>query len=253
MGEISRAAELFASALTAHSTAALVCSLGELLISQGKLNETRSLYSQHLEKLTKEKDRIEVYLASAWLEERYFHDVERAKALLNVALELNPGSSLANVALARFEGRMQQRNTDGSASHNATAKRLEDACKQIEQSDSLPHDPTDGRVFNALAQIEVKAKRFRNAREVLQRGMLKYPKDHAVRLFRVAMATSLQGHPLNILFTPAISSSRQSGRTPRQLHCGTTAVRRKSTSTTLRPLFGSICTFGASTPRIRQD
>lgn len=182
LGEITRAMALFSSALVTNSTAALVCSLGELLISQGKLDETRELYAHHLEKLTKEKDRIEVYLASAWLEERYFQDLERAKTLLNIALELNPGSSLANVALARFEGRNYQRNPDGSRSHNATAQRLADACKQIERQSQLPSDPSDGRVFNALAQIEVKAKRFRNAREVLKRGMQMYPLDHAVRI-----------------------------------------------------------------------
>jgi len=193
LGGIARAMELFRIALEEHSTAALVCSLGELLIGQGQLEEARELYANHLNRLRSEKDLTEVYLASAWLEERYFQDFERAKNLLNLGLELNPSSSLANVALARLEGRMSHTKGSSSRGQNATAMRLANACKEIEARDHLPEDPSDGRVFNALAQIEVKAKRYRKAREILQRGMQLFPLDHAVS-FCLFPGTSCQRH-----------------------------------------------------------
>jgi tetratricopeptide (TPR) repeat protein len=179
LGMIEKAMDLFGVALASQSTAALVCSLGELLVGQDKLEDTRLLYSEHLPKLATEKDRIEVYLAAAWLEERCFKDVERAMTLLNMALKLSPDNSLANVAMARLEGRINQK----TGNHNsATAKRLADACREIEDRKQRPSDPTDGRVFNALAQIEVRAKQFCNAREVLKRGIHMYPLDHNVRV-----------------------------------------------------------------------
>jgi tetratricopeptide (TPR) repeat protein len=179
LGEIGKAMDLFGAALASQSTAALVCSLGELLVSQDKLEDARLLYSEHLPKLSNEKDRIEVYLASAWLEERCFKDDQRALTLLQAAVKLSPGNSLANVAMARLEGRINQKTGNRNV---ATAKRLADACKEIEESKQLPSDPSDGRVFNALAQIEVRARQFCNAREVLKRGIQMYPLDHNVRL-----------------------------------------------------------------------
>jgi len=179
LGEIQKAMDLFGNALESDSTAALVCSLGEIFVGQDRLEDARLLYYDHLPKLRSEKDRIEVYLAAAWLEERYFNDTERAMTQLSAALQLSPDNSLANVAMARLEGRINQR----TGSHNvATAKRLADACKDIEKRLQRPSDLSDGRVFNALAQIEVRARKFDKAREVLRRGMNIYPLDHNVSI-----------------------------------------------------------------------
>lgn len=177
LGKTTKAIELFQCALESESTAALVCSLGELLVDQGKFEEARRVYSENREKLSREKDRIEVFLASAWLEERCFNDFELAKVFLFEALKLNPDNSLANVAMARLEGRINQ--TSGSDTR-ATAKRLADACRQIEKRKKKPSDPSDGRIFNALAKIEVRARKFRKARETLKRGVRLYPLDHNV-------------------------------------------------------------------------
>jgi tetratricopeptide (TPR) repeat protein len=181
LGNSTKATDLYQRALKNDSTAALVCSLGEILIANRDLKQARDLYARHLLRMKTEKDRIEVYLASAWLEERYFQSYDRAKELLNSALALSPGSSLANVALARLEGRMNRRgNKRDKTGDKATAKRLADACKAIEKGKQLPSDPTDGRVFNALATLEVKSRRYSVAREVLKRGMKMFPLDHTV-------------------------------------------------------------------------
>jgi tetratricopeptide (TPR) repeat protein len=183
LGNETKATELFQRALTKNSTAALVCSLGEILIVTGEFKNARDLYARNLLRLRTEKDRIEVYLASAWLEERYFQSNKRAKELLQFALLLSPGSSLANVALARLEGRIQRRSNKNDLSGNkATAKRLANACNEIEKGNQRPSDPTDGRVFNALASLKVKSRRYTVAREVLKRGMELYPLDHAVSI-----------------------------------------------------------------------
>ena len=179
LGMTEKAMDMFRIALALQSTAALVCSLGELLVGQDKLEDARFLYSEHLPKLATEKDQIEVYLVAAWLEERCFKDVGRAMTLLNMALKLSPDNSLANVAMARLEGRINQKTGNHTS---ATAKRLADACKEIEERKQRPSDLTDGRVFNALAQIEVRARQFSKAREVLKRGIQMYPLDHNVRV-----------------------------------------------------------------------
>ena len=100
-GNTKKARQLFAQALTRKSTAALVCSMGELLMANDELEEARDLYVRHLLRLDKEKDKTEVYLASAWLEERYFSNFDRAKELIQLALAHSPGSGLAHVALAK--------------------------------------------------------------------------------------------------------------------------------------------------------
>lgn len=183
LGNETKARDLFERALSKHSTAALVCSLGEILIFNGEFKTARDLYAKHLQLLKVEKDRIEVYLASAWLEERYLHNYTRAQELLQSALSLNPSSSLANVALARLEGRMQRRsNKKGLSGNKATKKRLVSVCNKIENSNRRPSDPTDGRVFNALASLHVKSHRYDEACSILRKGMELYPLDHAVSI-----------------------------------------------------------------------
>jgi tetratricopeptide (TPR) repeat protein len=177
----SNAIDLFKVALTKDATAALVCSLGEVYLVNNNTEAARELYIQNIPRLKKEKDKVEVYLAHAWLEERYFYDYERAQELLHLALAISPGSSLANVALARLEGRINRLSNRGDSSGNkATAERLAKACDLIEKGKQVPSDPTDGRVFNALASLEVKARRFERASEILKRGIESYPQDHAV-------------------------------------------------------------------------
>eukprot|EP00980_Cylindrotheca_fusiformis_P015825 scaffold4634_cov122-Cylindrotheca_fusiformis.AAC.6 len=175
------AIDLLNRALAKNSTAALVCSLGEILLERNNTKAARELYEQNVKRLSKEKDKVEVYLAHAWLEEKYFHDCKRAHELLKLALNLSPGSSLANVALARLEGRIHRlSNKCDDSGNRATAKRLAEVCDLIEKGIRLPSDPTDGRVFNALASIEAKARRFHAAREILRRGIEMYPQDHAL-------------------------------------------------------------------------
>ncbi|VEU37611.1 unnamed protein product [Pseudo-nitzschia multistriata] len=227
---------------SAKVTAALVCTLGEIYISAGNLTEARDLYKHHIDAvenysssavggsmdrkrrrrhLPTEKDRVEVYLAAAWLEERHFSELRSAQDLLRKALAISPTSSLANVALARLEGRIQagdlslEGQTPSSSSprgtkqrsrvrrHNsteeaniATAKRLATICDELHQrgteskkrqQKNAKHNPQhdgkiaaneDGRVFNALATLEVKRRRFKEAQEVLRKGMDLYPFDH---------------------------------------------------------------------------
>jgi tetratricopeptide (TPR) repeat protein len=183
LGDAAKATNMFEQALSNSSTAALVCSLGEILVANGDVKRARDLYARHLLRLKTEKDIVEVYLASAWLEERYFKNFDRAQELLHSALALSPGSSLANVALARLEGRIQRRNNKNDHSGNkATAKRLANVCNEIQKGKQRPSDPTDGRVFNALANLEVKSRRYSTAREILKRGMDMYPQDHAVSI-----------------------------------------------------------------------
>lgn len=181
LGNELDAINLFQRALSKNSTAALVCSLGEIFLLNNNTEAARDLYTHHVHRLKKEKDKVEVFLAHAWLEEQYFQDYSKAQELIHLALELSPESSLANVALARLEGRMQRRNNrDDFSGYKATAKRLAKACASIEKGKRLPSDPTDGRVFNALASLEVKSKRFKMAREILKRGIEMYSQDHAL-------------------------------------------------------------------------
>ena len=222
----------------AKVTAALVCTLGEIYIAAGNLTEARVLYQHHVDKiqssgtmnanqphrrrhLPTEKDRVEVYLAAAWLEERHFRELRTARDLLRKALAISPTSSLANVALARLEGRIQAGDSSSGSfssseqsaktaklrtnrynvtetANRETAKRLATICDELHQqgmqskkhknkNQQQNHDRTtpsiattneDGRVFNALATLELKNRRFREAREVLQKGMDLYPLDH---------------------------------------------------------------------------
>lgn len=232
----------------AKATAALVCTLGEIYIAAGNQNKARQLYQYHIDKieytcmtddsadgqvqnghkhLPNQKDRVEVYLAAAWLEERHFRELRKARGFLRKALTISPTSSLANLALARLEGRIQagddsslsrdfstssqgqSRRTASSranryntteAANIETAKRLTAICDELHQQgielksknnkdkkqqhkfdrNSLSPATTneDGRVFNALATLEVKQRRFKEAREVLQKGMDLYPLDH---------------------------------------------------------------------------
>ncbi len=165
LGNTKLAKELWERALDAKSTAALVCSLGELLISHRQYNEARELYSQHLLKLKSERERSEVYLAAAWLEEKYAHNVDRAEELIRLALQESPGESRAHVALARLEGR---RNNGGSASKEASVRRLANACISMEHENAA--EVTDGRLYNAWAHLEVTSRRYNESTKDFAKG-----------------------------------------------------------------------------------
>jgi tetratricopeptide (TPR) repeat protein len=253
LGNTDKAISLLRKSLNApygKVTAALVCSLGEFYVAEGNLTSARDLYKHHLDHATgntisppqsrqkhlpTEKDRVEVYLAAAWLEERNFRELHKARDLLNKALAISPTSSLANVALARLEGRISatasatstnaaaattaaagfsrakakiastnnykaNRHNISEAANMATKKRLATICDELhkqglrskkeEEQYQLRFNSSssstskssrtneDGRVFNALASLEVKQRNFKEARDVLQKGMDLYPLDH---------------------------------------------------------------------------
>jgi tetratricopeptide (TPR) repeat protein len=114
LGNHDQAQELWTVALEVHSTAALVCSLGELYIVRGQLEQARTLYENHLFRVSTERERTELYLAMAWLEERYLANRDRALECIQTALSASPNNSRAQVALARLQGRreadLQQQN-----------------------------------------------------------------------------------------------------------------------------------------------
>jgi tetratricopeptide (TPR) repeat protein len=191
----TKAKTLWERALTKTSTAALVCSLGQVLIEERQYDPARTLYKTHLKQLKHPKDKMEVYLALAWLEERYCQNYDQAERLLKQALELFPSSSLAHVALARLEGRRRQDKTEGK---KATVQRLANACINLEREQSVidkdsgtssghnkhkqndSNNPQDGRIFNAWAHLEVQDRKFDKAQKILARGIARYPNDPMV-------------------------------------------------------------------------
>jgi tetratricopeptide (TPR) repeat protein len=176
LGHPTAAIDLWEKGLRNQPTAALVCSLAELLIEQQKLKEARHLYLRYLTQVKTEREMTEIYLASAWLEEKYFRNFERAEELIELALVQSPGSGRAQVALARLEGRRSRRqNKSGKA---ATRKRLSEAVESIENGNAEP--PSDGRLFNALAHVEVKSRKFDEARKILEKGIERFPDDVSV-------------------------------------------------------------------------
>jgi tetratricopeptide (TPR) repeat protein len=171
---------LWERALFRTSTAALVCSLGELLIAENDPGAARGLYERHVGRVTTERERTEIYLAHAWLEERCFGNFDGALELIQQALATSPSSSVAQIALARLEGRRRMKIRGGEGAGKVTiAERLAKTCAGIE-SGTLPVQLADGRLYNAWASIEVKAKRFKVARTILRKGILQYPHDYSL-------------------------------------------------------------------------
>ena len=194
--EHARSKELWERALQKTSTAALVCSLGELFIQEHDYEKARDLYDKHLPYLRNAKDRTEVYLAMAWMEERYCENYARAHELLQSALSHFPSSSLVHVALARLEGRRRQLQMGNSKidGKKETARRLANACIHMERQQKgvkvspgktenrskMPYND-GGRVYNAWAHLEVQDQKFDKARKILAQGMERYPDDPMVR------------------------------------------------------------------------
>lgn len=176
LGNAKHARELYEEGLRKQPTAALVCSLAELLIEQKKLQEARDLYLRYLTQVKTEREMTEIYLASAWLEEKYFRNFGRAEEQIELALVQSPTSSRAQVALARMEGRRSRhQNKSGK---EAQRRRLVEAVESIESGES--ESPTDGRLFNALAHVEVKSRKFDEARKILEKGIDRFPDDVSV-------------------------------------------------------------------------
>ncbi|KAL7558465.1 hypothetical protein ACA910_011642 [Epithemia clementina (nom. ined.)] len=196
------AQELWERALEKKSTAALVCSLGELWIGQQRYEQARALYDLHVAKLTTRREQVEVYLAYAWLEERYLRNVARARDLLQAALHVDPSSSWAQVALARLEGRRSGgQSNHREAQEEVTLQRLtkDNFIPSTTSTDKAGQQPLkskkslaqstrriektnchDGRVFNALAKIQVKARKYDKARRILREGLQHYSRDFSL-------------------------------------------------------------------------
>lgn len=184
-GNSSRAIELLSRALRRTCSAPLVCSLAEIFIAQGEFTRARELYSRSFRALTSDRYRVEVCLAAAWLEEKYFKNFNNAHKILKAAREHYPGSALASVALARFETRLSQgkHRYNYRTEYDIKMPQLSKACNEIEASGYPPTDPQGGRAFNAWAQLEGKFRQYEKAREILQRGIQLFPLDSDVSYF----------------------------------------------------------------------
>ena len=183
LGHADRSKLLWERALQKTSSAALVCSLGQWYIARNEYGRARNLYAKHVLNLPSERQQTEVYLAAAWLEERYFRNFDRAADLIQLSLALSPTSSVAQVALARLEGRRRQNQQNSrQEAQKATMRRLASACIEMEQKkNTTEYQPAqDGRVFNAWANMEVKANRLKAAKNILQRGLRQHPNDFSL-------------------------------------------------------------------------
>ena len=175
LGNIDRARGLWNHALKKRSTAALVCQLGESMISENQLEKTRELYQNNISRIRSSREKTEVFLAYAWLEEHYFSNYRKAEHLIEQSLVCNPGSALAKVALARLLGRRQGK---GKQAATTTIRRLATLC--ISESEKGTKESNDGRLFNTWASMEAKNKKFTSARRILERGILEHPDDHTL-------------------------------------------------------------------------
>jgi len=184
------------------TTAALVCSLGKLMVAKGELREARDFYMETVLRIDSQREATEVYLAAAWLEEKHFKNFSRAEELLNLALRVSPGNSRATVALAKLAGRKvdsQRMVIDKNSPkvgknpskrdverrrNDAVKKQLQEACMALvmskKQEKSGESDVKDGRLFNAWQKLEVKNKNFEGAKSILREGMELFPNDHSV-------------------------------------------------------------------------
>jgi tetratricopeptide (TPR) repeat protein len=185
-------------------TAALVCSIGKLMVARGQLYEAKNIFMEKVQLMNSQREAAEVYLAAAWLEEKHFLNVPRAEELLNLALRVSPENSRALVSLARLAGRKVDSenlsfNHDSSYStiekftecdverrrNEAVKERLKAACSKIMASHDTEKkreqsDVADGRLFNAWAKLEVKDMKYDSARKILIQGMEMFPHDHSV-------------------------------------------------------------------------
>ena len=208
MGEVAKAKSLWQQGLVYQPSAALVCSLGEMYVASGDFHSARELYSTYLSKLSKGRERTEVYLAAASLEERVYNDVEKASELLRRACseggsggvgERGGGGAImdgrAYVALAKLgtsrglvndkvvkkrlkEICMRQLNYHEDKKRGKTADNSDDGKRKAKNKIIFPVN--DGRLFNAWAKMESKSGNLSEARKILGRGMELYPNDYTL-------------------------------------------------------------------------
>uniref|UniRef100_A0A6S8QV48 Uncharacterized protein n=1 Tax=Chaetoceros debilis TaxID=122233 RepID=A0A6S8QV48_9STRA len=233
-GNFDMALELWQIPLSSRqkgrTTAALVCSIGKLLVAKGEPFEARDLYMTHVLRIESEREKSEVYLASAWLEENHFKKIDRAEELLQLALRVSPGNSRAMVALARLEGRRVDKVVGAKPHKNnsnrkyigkdikrkrddVVKKQLQQACKALTKAGGKASEKSevkDGRLFNAWAKLEVKEGHYSKARDILQQGIVLFPEDHSLlqaagkveeRLRNFAAAREL--YSASLLITPS--------------------------------------------------
>lgn len=125
---------------------------------------------------------MEVYLAASSLEETVFRDLEKASELLKIALlDKNVKDSRAYMALARLG------TSGGKVDDAVVKKRLREICsKQIKtfkvdgEKGVALFPVKDGRLFNAWAKLESKSGSLVEAKDILEKGIMLYPKDHTV-------------------------------------------------------------------------
>ena len=234
MGEVSVAKSLWQQGLVSQPSAALVCSLGEMYVTSGDFDSARELYSSYLPKLSNGRERTEVYLAAASLEERVYNDVEKASELLRRACaEGGMGEGGGGRSGGKMDGRayvaLARLGTSGGlVNDDVVKKRLKEICmrqsnqyhdneraqksssdvggkKKSEKKVIFPVN--DGRLFNAWAKLESKSGNLPEARKILKRGMKLYPKDYTLlqaagsieeRLGNIRSARDLYGASLAI-------------------------------------------------------
>jgi len=215
---IANAEQLWKQGMEHEPSAALITSLGQLYINTGRPYLARGLYASSIPRIQNDRERAEVYIASASLEEHVFHDIERACNLLTEAVNNNEGGggrmldSRAYVALARLGGTdvgQSSGSGGGLAADDGVVKgRLKEICmiqwREMQQEqqrrkrgavphhqqqqhrhhqrgsgDTIANQVEDGRLFNAWAKLESKTN-LGEARRILRMGMKMYPKDHAL-------------------------------------------------------------------------
>ena len=186
-GNLTHARQLFQRGLTYQPSSTLVCSLGDLYVAMRHPRSAQELYSTYIPLLKNERERMEVYLAAASLEERVFLDIEKASDLLKEALMSgNVQDSRAYVALARLG------TSGGLVDDTVIKKRIKEIClKQWHEftrrsngkgrRSQVAFPVRDGRLFNAWAKIEAKSS-LNEARKILRRGIRMYAKDHTLYL-----------------------------------------------------------------------
>jgi tetratricopeptide (TPR) repeat protein len=208
-GEITKAKSLWQQGLAYHPSAALVCSLGEMYVSLGDFFSARELYSTYLPKLLNGRERTEVYLAAASLEERIYNDVEMASELLRRACSeggggsSSSGSSSSSSSSSMMDGRAyvalaRLGSGGGLVDDSVVKKRLKEICmRQLDDYEdknnknnnsgnnttrkkNVAFPVNDGRLFNAWAKLESKAGNLSEARKILGWGMRLYPKDYTL-------------------------------------------------------------------------
>lgn len=209
---IAKVEQLWKQGMEHEPSAALITSLGQLYINTGRPNQARELYAASIPRIQNDRERAEVYIASASLEEHVFHDTEMACKLLTEAVNNNEGErihdSRAYVALARLGGTDMGKSSGsevgGSAADDGVVRgRLKEICmmqwREMQQEqqrwrkgvgthqqrnhqrrgDTMANQVEDGRLFNAWAKLESKTN-LGEARRILRMGMKMYPKDHAL-------------------------------------------------------------------------